>query len=84
MYVNNRLSVYVFHVWSFSCGRVYLNLFWHPITAISLLKFSHNICVWFGCESICILIVCCMIGISLISSMSEGMYISNMSHDCNG
>ena len=63
---------------------LYLNSFWHPISAISLLKSSHNICLWFGCESICILIVCCMIRISLISSMCEGMYKCNMSHDCNG
>ena len=76
--------MYVLHVWSSSCGGIYLNSFWCSISAISLLKSPHNICVWLGCESICILIVCCMIGISLISSMCEGMYICNMSHDCNG
>ena len=84
MYVNNRFFGYALHVWSSSYGGVYLNSFWRPISAMSLLKFPHNICVWFGCESICILIVCCVIGINLISSMCEGMYICYMSHDCNG
>ena len=28
--------------------------------------------------------VCCMIEISLISSMCEGIYRCSMSHDCNG
>ena len=28
--------------------------------------------------------VCCMIGISLISSMCEGIYRCSTSHDCNG
>ena len=69
MYVNNRLSLYVLYVRSSSCKGIYLSLFWCPISAISLLMSPHNICVWFGFESICILIVCCMIGISLISSM---------------
>ena len=84
MYVNNRLFVYVLHNWFFFLWGIYLNSFWHPISAISLLKSLHNICMWLGCESICILIVCCMIGISLISSMCEGMYICNMNDDCNG
>ena len=84
MYVKNRLSVYVLHVRSSSCGGIYFNSFWHPISAISLLKSLHNMYVLFGCEFICILLVCCMIGISLISSMCEGIYRCSMSHDCNG
>ena len=83
MYINNRLSVYTLQFGSSSCGRVYLSLFCRSISAISLLKSSHSICVWFGCESIFILMVYCMIGISLISSMCEGIYSCGMNHDCN-
>ena len=61
MYINNGLSIYVLYVRSSSYGGVYLNLFWRPINAIFLLKSPHNICMWFGCESICILMVCYMI-----------------------
>ena len=51
----------------------YILVFFRLISAMSLLKSPHNMCMWFGCESICILMVCCMIGISLISSTCEGM-----------
>ena len=65
-------------------GGVNLCSFWHPISAMSLLKSPHSIYVWFGCASICILMVCCMVGINLISSVCEGMYKCIISHDCNG
>ena len=84
MYVNNRFSIYIHHVRSASYGGIYLNSFWHPISAISLLKSPHNIYAWFEYESICILMVCCMIEISLISSKCKGMYRCSMSHGCNG
>ena len=45
-----------------------------PISAMSLLKSPHSIYVWFGHASICTLMVCCMVGINLISSICEGMY----------
>ena len=65
-------------------GGVNLYSFWRPISAMSLLKSPHSIYVWFGCASICILMVCCMVGINLISSIYEGMYKCIISHGCNG
>ena len=67
IYVGGKLSIYVFHSRSSSCRGVNLCSFCHPISAISLLKSPHSIYVWFGCASICILMVCCMVGINLIS-----------------
>ena len=69
IYVRDKLSTYIFHTRSSSCGGVSLCSFCHPIRAISLVKSPHSIYVWFGCASICILMVCCMIGINLKSSM---------------
>ena len=69
IYVRDRLSAYIFYNRSSSCGGVNLCSFYRPISAISLLKSPHSIYVWFGCASICILMVCCMIGISLKSSL---------------
>ena len=69
IYARGKLSVYVFHIRSSSCRGVNLCSFCLPISAISLLKSSHNIYVWFGCVSICLLMVCCMVGINLISSI---------------
>ena len=84
IYVRDRLSVYVFHSISSSCEGMSLCSFCRPISAISLLKSPHNIYVWFGCAFICILIVCCIIGINLKSSMCEGMYRCIINHDCIG
>ena len=69
IYVRSKLLVYVFHSRSSSCGGMNLCSFCRPISAISLLKSPHSIYVWFGCASICILMVCCMVGINLISSI---------------
>ena len=69
IYVRDKFSVYIFHNRSSSCGGVNLCSFCHPISTISLLKSPHRIYVWFGCASICILMVCCMVGINLISSI---------------
>ena len=69
IYARDRLSVYVFHFRSSSCGGVNLCSFCLPISAISLLKSPHRIYVWFGCVSISLLMVCCMVGINLISSI---------------
>ena len=82
IYVWDKLSVYVFHTRSSSCGGVNLCSFCHPISAISLLKSPHNIYVWFGCASICILMVCCIVGINLKSSMCKGMYRCIINHGC--
>ena len=71
-----------FIVGLFLVGGMYLS-FWHPISAMSLLKSPHSIYVRFECASICVLMVCCMVGINLISSMSEGMYKCIISHDCS-
>ena len=67
MYVRDRLSVYVFHLKSSSCGGVILCSYCLPISAISLLKSPHSMCVWLGCVSISFLMVCSIVGISLIS-----------------
>ena len=69
IYVRDRLSAYIFHTRSSSYGGMNLCSFCRPISAISLLKSPHSIYVWFGCASICILMVCCVIGISLKSSL---------------
>ena len=84
IYVRDKLSIYLLYNRSFSCGGMNLCSFWRPISAISLLKSLHSIYVWFGCASIYILVVCCMVGINLISSVCEGMYKCIISHDYNG
>ena len=84
IYVRDKLSIYLLHNMSSSYGGVNLCPFWRPISAMSLLKPLHSIYVWFGCASICILMVCCMVGINLKSSICEGMYKCIISHDCNG
>ena len=65
-YVRDKLSIYLLHNGSSSCEGMNLCSFWRPISAMSLLKSPHSICMWFGCASICILMVCCMVGINLI------------------
>ena len=84
IYVRDKLSIYLLHNRFSSCGGVNLCSFSCPTSAMSLLKSLHNIYVWFGCASVCILMVCCMVGINLISSICEGMYKCIISHDCNG
>ena len=69
IYARDKLSVYVFHLRSFSCGGVNLCSYYLPISAIFLLKSPHSIYVWFGCVSISLLMVCCIVGINLISSI---------------
>ena len=69
IYARDKLSVYVFHLRSSSCGGVNLCSYCLPISAISLLKSPHSMFVWFGCMSISLLMVCCIVGISLISSI---------------
>ena len=69
IYARDRLLVYVFHLRSSSCEGVNLCSFCLPISAIPLLKSPHSIYVWFGCVSISLLMVCCMVGINLISSI---------------
>ena len=83
MYVKDRLSKYVLHTKASSCDGLYC-LFCRPTSAISLLKSPHSICIWFGCAFICALMFCCIIEISLISSLCEGMYKCNISHGCSG
>ena len=84
IYVRDKLSIYLLHNRSSSCGEVNLCSFWRPISAMSLLKSLLSIYVWFRCASICILMVCCMVGINLISLICEGMYKCIISHDYNG
>ena len=83
IYVRDKLSAYIFHNMSSSCRGVNLCSFCCPISAMSLLKSPQSIYVWFGCASILILMVCCMIGINLVSSISEGMYKCIINHGCN-
>ena len=83
IYVRDKLSIHLFHNTSSFCRGMNLCSFWRPISAMSLLKSPHSIYVWFGCASICILMVCCMVGINLISSIREGIYKCIISHDCN-
>ena len=65
-------------------GGVNLCSFCLPISAMSLLKSPHIIYVWFGCALICVLMVCCMTGISFISSIWKGMYRCITNHGCSG
>ena len=69
IYAKDKLSAYIFHTRSSSCRGVNLCSLCHPISAISLLKSPHSIYMWVGFASICVLMVCCMIGISLKSSL---------------
>ena len=69
MYARDRLSVYAFYLRSSSCGGVILCSYCLPISVISLLKSPHSMCVWLGCVSISPLMVCCIAGINLISSV---------------
>ena len=69
---------------SYSCGGILPFLFYLPMSAISLLKLPPNIYVWFGCAVISSSIVCCMMGISLKSSLCDGMYVCIISQDCSG
>ena len=69
IYVRDKLLAYIFHNMSSSYGGMNLCSFCRPISAMSLLKSPHSIYVWFGCASICILMVCCMVGINLVSSI---------------
>ena len=61
IYVRDRLSTYIFHSISSSCGGVNLCSFCRPISAMSLLKSPHSMYVWFGCASIYSLMVCCVV-----------------------
>ena len=69
IYVRDKLSAYIFHIMPSSYGGVNLCSFCRPISAMSLLKSPHNIYVWFGCASICILMVCCMVEINFVFSI---------------
>ena len=69
IYVKDKLSAYIFHIVSSFCGGVNLFSFCRPISTMSLLKSPHSINIWFGCASVCILMVCCMVGINLVSSI---------------
>ena len=62
MYSRFRFVVKVFHWMSSSCGGVWLLLFCLPVSAISLLKSPHKMCVWFGCAFIWLVIVVLMWG----------------------
>ena len=55
IYARYKLSVYVFHIRSSSCGGMNLCSFYLPM--------------WFGCVSVSLLMVCCMVGSNLISSI---------------
>ena len=46
------------------------------------LKSPHSMYIWFAL--ICVLMFCCMIGISPMSSLCEGMYKCRISHGCSG
>ena len=54
------------------------------MNAISLLKSPHSMYIWFECALICVLMFCCMIGISPMSSLCDGMYKCRIGHDCSG
>ena len=45
IYVRDKLSTYIFHARSSSCGGVSLCSFYRSISAISLLKSPHSIYV---------------------------------------
>ena len=56
IYSRLRVVVKFFHWMSSSCGGVLLLLFCLPISAISLLKSPHKMCVWFWCAVIWLVI----------------------------
>ena len=74
-YVSCRLFVNVRHSMSSACGSVVLCSFCRPIRAISLLKSSQRMCVWFECLVICCVIVCWINGMDRMSSSCDGMYM---------
>ena len=54
IYVRDRLSTYVFHNMSSSCGGVNLYSFCLPISAMSLFEMTtHYICVVWVCIYLC-------------------------------
>ena len=56
IYSRLRIVVKFFHWMSSSCGGTLLLLFYLPVSAISLLKSPHKMCVWFGCAIIWLVI----------------------------
>ena len=84
MYVSWRLFINVFHSVFSVCGGVVMYSFCRPIKAMSLLKSPHTMCMWFGWLVICCVILCCMIGMYLISSSCDGMYMCIIDHGCSG
>ena len=79
-----RLFVNVRHSMSSAWGGVMLCSFWRPIRAMSLLKSPHRMCAWFECLLICCVMICWIIGMVLMSSSCDGMYICIISHGCSG
>ena len=49
IYARDKLSVYVFYIMSSSCRGANLCSFYLPMSAISLLKSPHSICVVWMC-----------------------------------
>ena len=72
------------HSISAACGGVMLCSFWRPIRAMSLLKSPHRACIWFGWSMVCCVMFCWIVGINLISSSWDGIYMCIISHDCSG
>jgi hypothetical protein len=83
-YVSCRLFINVRHSKSSACGGVVLCSFWRPIRAIPLLKSPQSMCVWFECLLICFIMVCWIIGMDLMFSACDGIYMYIISHDCSG
>jgi hypothetical protein len=73
--VSCRLFINVRHSMSSACGDVVMYSYWGPIRAISLLKSPHIMCMWFGWLVVCCVMFCCIIGINLISSPCDGMWM---------
>ena len=76
--------MYLFQSRSSFPGGVYLCSFWRPMSAMSVWTSPHSIHVWFKCAFIRVLLVCCLFGINLMSSIYEGIYECIISHDCSG
>ena len=59
-----------------------------PISAMSLVKSRHKVCVcvcvWFGCAIICVFMVCIISGMNLMSSSCDDMYIWSNNHGFSG
>ena len=58
--------------------------FCRPIRAMSLLKSPHNMCIWLKCVVVCCVMFSWIVGMYLMSSICDGMYMCIISHGCRG